>query len=403
MSTSSRPQSADPSAIGYYFQGQYALVVISTASDDAVVSIETADDVEVQDGITSLHQIKHSLGAPATLSLVDVGLWKAILNWSGRPHDGTEEFVFVTCASLASELALLTERGNDRTALVTAMLGEAMRVRLERAQAKADKKKKLPHEKRFRGCEAFLNLSIPQQSRLVNLIRVVPDSFDATQVSARLQTALGSCLPPKLREQIFERLIEWWDRQVALSLLGTRKRQIAKLEVQTHLCKLVNEHYPESLPNHFGLKTPEGDDTGLGRIMEKQIEWVDGGKNRLARAALARWRARNQRERWIKDDISMAATLIDYDMQLKEKWSDRFGPMCDDCDGKAEKERTGAGLLILEWSHISATTDIAPIRESWPHSFLIQGSLQQLAEEGEVGWHPDYVDKLKALKKEGDK
>jgi hypothetical protein len=129
-------------------------------------------------------------------------------------------------------------------------------------------------------------------------------------------------------------------------------------------------------------------------MMEQQIRLVDGGVARLMRAARARWRARNQRERWIADDAAMAAVIYEYDQHLLEEWEDKFGPMCDDCAILGSDEHKKAGLTLLDWAHSHAPLELRPIEEGWESNYLVQGSYQQLAEELTVGWHPKYRELL---------
>lgn len=395
-------QSAVPSALGYYFQSLYALVLLCDGGDDDLVSIETDDDLYLEGDVNKLVQLKHSLGEKADLSIVDTGLWKAIRNWSPRAHDGTEQYLFVTRAPVTEGNTLypLTRLKSHRKDVLTALVNEATRVMDERAAAQKAGKPALPHAERYKGCEAFIALDLKKQSQMVKNIQIATDAPTATDVPAILSKKLGSMLLPTVREAIIERLIQWWDREIVLSLLGQRPRTLSKQELQTALNRLIIEHGEESLPDDFSMLEPSGSDTGIGRFMEKQIAWVNGGPSRLSRAALARWKSRNQRDAWMKKDIALAQLLRDYDTYLKKQWSELHGPMKDDCraDGADEPTQCKAGLGLLDWSHHKAHNELRPIRKLWAHEYLVQGSYQQLAEEGEVGWHPDYAAKYKALK-----
>lgn len=395
-------QSAVPSALGYYFQSLYALVLLCDANDDALISIETDDDLYLEGDISKLVQLKHSLGDKSDLSIVDTGLWKAIFNWSPRPHDGTEQFIFVTRAPVPAGNVLhpLTKPKSARNDLVTALVTEATRVMDERTAAEKAGSSKLPHKERYKGCEAFIAIGPKEQAKLVKHIYISTDAPTAIDIPAILVAKLGMMLLPTVREAIIEQLIQWWDREVLLSLLGERGRTLARQEVLVALNRLIIEHSEESLPDDFSILEPTGTDIGVGRFMEKQIAWVNGGAHRLNLAAVARWQARNQRELWIKREIALAQLLRDYDTYLKKKWKERHGPMSDDCKTNNDDDaaQAKAGLAILEWSHLKAHLELRPIRKLWQHEFLIQGTYQQLSEQGEVGWHPDYEAKYNALK-----
>lgn len=401
MSTTSSPlQSAVPSAVGYYYQGMYALVVLCDGSDSASVSVETDDDVVLNDSVKTLIQLKHSLGEKSSLSITDVGLWKAIRNWSGRPHDGTELFIFVTRAPVPNDsiLSPLLREGSQRGKVLKELVDEATRVLDERTAAQTAGKKTLPHEYRAKGCETFLALPPKRQKELIRLIRILPQTTNATDIPDLLAERLGNCIMPSVRMVIIERLIQWWDREIVLSLLGKRAREIEKQELLSTLNRFIVENGEENLPDDFSPLKPTSLKDGMDRFMAKQIEWVNGGNSRLNRAALARWRARSQREAWMKSDVAIVRELKLYDDHLVESWKERFGPAKDDCKDSDDATLCKVGLALLDWSHLNAPNDIRPIRRLWAHSYLIQGSYQQLAEQGDVGWHPDYEAKYKVLK-----
>lgn len=392
--------SADDSAIGYYHQGGYALVVLLDASDSASVSIETDDDVVVHDSVTSLRQLKHSLGKPPAVTVKNDGLWNTIGFWSDGPFDGSLEFVFVTCASIsgASELEALKVTGSDRSALLSAMESEALRVAEERKVARDAKADRLPYAERYKACARFMALGARDRRRLVDLMRLTPDSFTAANIADEVSNRLRYSIRHEVRQQIVERLIEWWDRQVALSLMRKRERRISKAELHNRLSDLTIEYSSIGLPNRFQDARPESVTSVTGTVMEQQILWVKGGKHRVDRAAVARWRARNQRDEWLSGDFAAASELELFDQRLLEAWGDKFHPMKEDCDGSAAENCCKEGCKLLDWSHFEAHNAVLPVRPQAPHSYIVQGSLQQFAEEGLVGWHPGFREMLEALK-----
>ena len=396
------PHSAVPSALGYYFQGLFALVVLLESSDGSAVSVETADDVVRHDGLNSLFQLKHSTGTPRSLTVKNDGFWNTLGIWSSGPFDGSLSFVFVTCAKIAagSKLACLTVKNSDRDALQQALDQEANRVSTARQTAKAAGRR-IPHVDRAAGCQAYLELDSDDRKRLLDLIEIVPTSFTAATAPGEVQKRLQSVLLPSIRGQVVERLIEWWDRQVALSLIKKRSREIYKSELQIKLHDLLVEHSAQGLPDDFSGREPASIEAETGRIMAKQIEWVRGGPSRLQRAVVARWRARNQRGAWLENDISIASDLDEFDKNLIEVWGGRHGPMVDDCQEIEEPERCNRGRTILDWSHHDAPKELPPFRRTWSQAYLVQGSFQQLAEQEKVGWHPDFETLLSSLKEAG--
>lgn len=110
---------------------------------------------------------------------------------------------------------------------------------------------------------------------------------------------------------------------------------------------------------------------------------------------MARWQARNQREKWLDDDLINGLELKKLDKRLINLWDDYFQTMKFDLDGEEEKVLSDKGLSLLDWSHRKAYQEIIPVREGWRQPYLVQGSYQQLAEDLKVGWHPEFEERLK--------
>lgn len=331
--------------IGYLHQGYYALVILLDAGDDEAVSVETDDDVTLEGANPKLHQLKHGLDPKSALSVKDVGLWKTLKIWAEHLRNGDLwTFVFGTCSPLHPESSLhaLTADRGDRSQVVTELREEAKRVMREVVQARAESRT-LPYRDKTPGCEAFISLTPLQQERLVNKIVLQPSSFNATQLPSELAVRLDRLTPVEKRSQLYERLIEWWDRQVALSLLGRRPRVLHKSELQQQISHLFIELGEASLPDDFSLLRPDEEEfaSELGSIMEKQIRLVQGGDHRVKRAAVARWQARNQRDRWMRDNLALATLFDTFDDQLVDEWQGLYGPMCDDVQSARPRRAVG--------------------------------------------------------------
>lgn len=400
MSTTRRSHAAADSAVGYYQQGLYALVLLLDANDGARVSVETDDDVVLEDGVRSLVQLKSSLGSPPALTIKNEGLWKTVKVWCDTTLAGDELLLFVTCAPLQkpSDLDELTRPPAPRSAQLLKLFDdEATRVRDERAMAAATNQK-VPYEKRAPGCEAWLALTPARRQAILTQVRLVPDSFTAAGVLSEVENRLSKFVRAHIRPQFAQRLIQWWDFQVLQSMVRNRTRWLTKTELHIQIETLVLEHSDMGLPADVGLALPPDLAAEMSGTMARQIALVNGGDSRLKRAAIARWRARESRERWLRDNFAVASELDHFDRRLVESWDDRFGPMHDDCRSTSEPDRCRRGLDLLDWSHLSAPSELPPIRHYWSSPVLVQGGYQQLAEEQRVGWHPDFKERLASPK-----
>lgn len=396
--------SASDSYLGYVFQGLYALIMLLDADDEETVSIETQDDIVLNGTCTNLIQLKHNYDSVPTLTLANVGLWKTIRIWAESPRISSTRFTFVTCARIQNNGVLLNltpDSRKDLDLVVLEFTKEAKRVIDERESKKNDNIKnrkdpfdKLPHQERSVGCERFYNLPDSIKKELIERLIIKPETFNVTQIAEQLSTRLKSYVIPKIRDKVVERLIEWWDRRVILSLTNEQPRVIHKEELQWKLQDLISELRDDSLPDDFSMVEPPSLDSELGTTMEKQIALVNGGKSRLLRAARVRWLARNQREKWMSDDISISSDLAKFDKGLLQAWRDRFEPIKEDCCSYPDPEQCKKGLELLDWSHNEAPHKVIQPREKWRMPFLTQGTYQQLADEGKVGWHPQFRERL---------
>jgi hypothetical protein len=253
---------------------------------------------------------------------------------------------------------------------------------------------RLSYRKHAKGCRLFLSLRKSRRVSFLDRISFQAGSFPTSEFPAEIAKRMQNILHRALRDQLAERLMEWWDRRIARGFLKEMPRTVSKLELQQQIQTFLQALQPDSLPDGFSRRRPDSLASELGGIMEQQIRLVAGGDNRIQRAALARWRARNQRNQWLDADLAAAAELIEYDDHLIEQWSDLFGPMCDDMKASASQEKITHGLALLDWSHVHAPRAVRPLRLNWNHEFLVQGIYQELSDQCRVGWHPNYVSLL---------
>ncbi|MCI4251559.1 hypothetical protein MRP26_21805 [Bacillus sp. CCB-MMP212] len=399
------PHSADDSYLGYYFQGMYALIKLLEADDYDKVSIETEDDVYLAGKEKTLYQLKHSIKAVGKLNEKNDGLWKTLRIWADIiKNNGIDEktyFIFVTPLRLEESCSLnaLSTSNSDREKVINALLQEAQRV--SKAREATKKGEEVPYKTRWKGCEAFIDLTQEQREELVNRITIHPSNFNIKDINTEVEKRIKNTIPISIRKAFVERLIEWWDRRVVLGILEEADREIGKIELTKQIHQIYSSFQEENLPDDFSFRDEEADiDSEIGGTMELQIALVNGGSYRIRRAAIARWQARNQREKWIEDDLLNSYALKQFDKKLVKVWGDSFFPMKYDLKDKSDDDLCKNGCELLDWSHNKAHLEIVPILTNWKEPFLVQGSFQQLADELKVGWHPKFAEKIKQQNEE---
>ncbi|RVU29546.1 ABC-three component system protein [Neptunomonas marina] len=391
--------SAEAAALGFWYQALYALLtLVEQTTDDAAIGIEKLDDIELQaDGKQLLYQLKHSIStAPPPITIKSKSLWKTIKVWvDALPKltlaETTLHLVTVGGIAKSDPLQILTSAGEDRVDLAKAMTLEAERVLFERSQA-AEQGNKLPHSERISGCQAFLELTEIDRLNMLRRTRIRPESPTVPQIEQEVAANLH-ILPAHQRDTVACRLVEWWDRQMVYSLCGQREGIISRTELQSQVSTIVADIEQDKLVPELETVSHPTDYQPDGMLF-RQIDLVKGTRGDLAKAIREEWRAREQRARWTVSNPALVSKINDYDLLLKEYWSDLHLEMVDNSADQAEEEKQASGLNLLRWTHNDAPTTIRPISEGWNAAYYIRGSYQVLAINLQVGWHPDYEELL---------
>lgn len=378
------------STLGYAFQALHALVVLLRAGDDEAVSVELTDDIALHHAPATLDsfditrfQVSHSLKTSLPeITVASSKLWRTLRIWAAE-YNSKERYFLLTCAAVNSELQALASPIDDRKAVQVALENEAERVIEEVAQNVRS------HKDRIEGCRAFVALSPTDRAQLLRQMMISADSPNILEIDSILDRELRNIARPEKRKTIIQRLRGYWMNRVCISLTGQLPKVIKKSELLQCLEDLANELVGDGLSYEFDAAIPL-DSEHPPNIMRRQIELVNGGGNRLERSKLSHWKSRNQRQKWLENDVSMTSRLDDFDQKLVEAWHDLHGPMCDDTSSATDKEKQLKGREILDWSHNDAPQRPFRLGPSSIPRYVTQGSYQDLANQLRVGWHPEY-------------
>ena len=401
MSTNTNDHSAEASALGFFYQSLYALdTLLGLSTDNAAISIETLDDIQLdQDGQNLLYQLKHSIKAkPTSLTIKSKSLWKTIKAWVDiLPKISISEtkfhLVVVSGISETDPLNVLVDLTQDRDSLLHALEIEATRVISERKIAQKQKKKTLPHADRKDGCEAFLGMPQAQRKNLLDRVVVISNSPNINEIENSIEHKL-TLIPAIHKKSITAKLVEWWDRQVIYSLSGVRDKYILRVELQSKIMEISAEiEHEKLLPEFERSNVPAGHIPHSELIA--QIDLVKGRDSDKTKAIREEWRAREQRSKWVLKNPGMSSTIHEYDVLLKEYWEDKHLAMCENCENSDESKKCNEGLELLRWTHNDAPNQIRPIAEDWSSAYYVRGSYQVLAINLTIGWHPDYIEHFK--------
>lgn len=165
--------SAGPSALGFFYQARYALLLLLRNDSDYEMSLESLDDIvfERAGNPVELLQTKHHINSTASLSNASTDLWKTLRVWSTEVSQGQVQpeevmFTLVTTArapdeSAASKLCPETSQGRD--------VNSALEILRETVRSSRSETNRPAYD-------AFSSLSDSQQRKLVSSIYVLDSS-----------------------------------------------------------------------------------------------------------------------------------------------------------------------------------------------------------------------------------
>ncbi len=387
------------SALGYYYQGLYALVhLLNSKEDTEEVLIEDLDDVVVKNiekNAFSLKQLKHKKNSPITISSKD--LWSTLRIWCEYTlleNIRNVSFHLITCSKFSSGnlLNVLCSENSDRNELITLLNKEAQRVIKEREDS-AEKKK--PHGERYHGCEAYMRLDESQKNMLLDRVIIIPEEFNIDETENKIiDSNVLQLSPPDFRPVLTRKLIEWWDYQVLLQMRKERSA-IKKVEVQHKVIEIIQEIELDNLSNSYGGREPLDWKEELTENIAKQLEIIELSDTQKRHAAINYWQARKQREEWLSDDFPLVNEKIKkFDKDLFNEWEFYFSSTAEYRKFTNENDYVDCGRKVFNWSFNSAHENIPRIESNWTDKYLVRGTYQMLSDTLAVGWHPLYKIKL---------
>lgn len=350
------------------------------------LTIERYDDVafETDGHARELLQTKHHIEGVGDLTDRSRDLWRSIRAWIAAIHTGaavlpgtTFSLLTTATAPAGSAAGLLRPEGRDvATALSTLELVAAGGGQVANAAA----------------YEAFLRLSPDNRLALVNAIVVFDQAPRIGDVTPILIGELGWSLRPRFRQEMAARLLAWWDRRV-IEHLRTGQTPIEADEVFYELDALRDEFSAADLP--IDITRLEAEQRELAedeRIFVQQLQLLAVANRALELAIRDYKRAYMQRARWTEDALVSSRELRRYEERLLDEWEHISARAWEDV-GDEEDDRISAGRQTYDQIQF---LDLW-IRPSCQERFVSRGSYHMLANELQVGWHPEFLARLRHL------
>lgn len=385
------PFGAGDSALGYLYQIRAALQSsLSRIRDQQPFSVylETLDDVTFEPTGTPLElfQLKHHKNTSGNLTDASPDIWKSLRVWmEGRgngsiPTDARLFLVTTETAANTSIAGCLGTRNRDEAGALAALVSVA------------STSKNAGNEPAYK---LFLALDYEGKSDLVSSIVVVPNSPTIGDVEAGIRHELAITVRQDHLDAFVSRLEGWWFRVCLKHLVAGSNHPILSEELLSQIDDLREQFRDDSLPVDEDLLESEMDMSAYdGAIFVHQARLAGVRESRVLAAVRDYYRAFEQRSRWVRENLLLVGELGKYERILCEEWKMMFDRTADAIgDMQAEDEMQKMAAAIYAW----AETATIPIRPRVDNHSICRGSLHMLANQLRVGWHPEFMDRLKHL------
>jgi len=394
MSSTTSQFDASSSFLGYLYQARLALLLTlrKTKRDPGLqVSIERFDDVSFDEAGTPLERIqtKHHIGKTASLTDRSSDLWRTLRVWSedilkGDLDPSSIILTLMTTGAAPANTAASYLRASGRD------VREASRILLQVADTGGN----VENES---GYAAFLQLSKTDRAMLLNAINILDSAPSISTVETEIADELFYVVDRKHLTGFLERVEGWWFRKVMQQLQARDRIPIFGQQVEAEIEEIREQYHADNLTIDFvSQEPPEAISSDSdGRLFVEQLRLISVINSRIADAIRDYYRAFQQRSLWLREDQIVVEELEKYEVRLIEEWKRYRDSLIDDLPATVdEKDRKKVGRDLYNWAQFEA--DI-PIRPRCREPYVLRGSYHMLSDIGKVGWHPDFLERLKKV------
>lgn len=386
--------SANASALGYFYQARYALLLLLNASIESEISIERFDDIAFETGGTpvQLLQAKHHISNTGSLTDSSTDLWKTLRVWSTAI---TKDIIDPTAVILTLMTTGKAPDGSAASKLRPSNVDErdeekALTTLLEVAKT-SDSVTNKPAYAEFLGLPPTLQKSLLKSVQVLDASPTITDVYDKILDKLRISTRAEFLVP------VAERIEGWWFNKVVQHLSVNSISTIPYNELLAKINDIQEEFFRDNLPIDFlDVISPKEEELNKDqRVFIQQLRLVMVSEPRIRRAINDYYRAFEQRSRWMREDLLGIGELDKYEERLIDEWGRLHEIMKEDLTAAADEEEIQTKGRKL-FNHVDTQLE-CHIRPRCTTPYVMRGSYHMLANDLKVGWHASFLDRLSEL------
>lgn len=389
----SKNHEAAGSALGYLYQTSWALLeLLRRKRSDSMLTLEMHDDVswDVDGTATELIQVKHHIAVKGGLGDMSVDLWRTLNAWmdDGSPSDPYGPILTLVTTSIAaagSAASLLRDDTNRDPDHALSLL--------EKAASTSESGETEPWRAKFR------KLTQSERRTFVSRIYVADGSYRIEDVESALREVLWLALPSGEGAQaaFMSLLMRWWNN-VSIDLLRKKRSGVSRDQLQEAITSIRNNFSESSLPTLVELEdVDEEQAVGLhgDRVFVHQLKWIRVQTDNLRTAIVDYHRAVTQETEWLDKDLVDIHELREFEARLVDEWRRVFSDMLEDLPPDADEQtKARSGRELFRYLRDST---LVVLRAQYQDAFFGRGKRHELADRRELGWHPEFEERLAAL------
>lgn len=369
--------------IGYLYQVRYAMLLLLESENPSFkISIEKFDDIAFEDGYSPVEMIqnKHH-GTAGSLTDRSVDLWKTIKVWLDQTKEmpgllNNCKFLIITTqiAGKGSAASMLKKENRDED--------RAIQILKAIAEEHGNAELKTIYE-------AFLTIDQKKLSSLFKSVEVIDGAPNIVDLSNKIKKLIRLSCFPGYEDNVLNQVEGWWFALVTKALSSTDHTMIDYTTLRNKIVLIGDQYRDDNLPiEEWSLEEISDEELAQdNRTFIQQLRLIGESNAVLRRAIKNYYRAYQQRSSWAREELLLPNELEDYEKRLIDEW--------EQC--KAFIDGDGDPIVQGKTLYREIMGKDIPIRKFCTEPFVMRGSYEMLSDKMDVGWHKEFVERLKSL------